>query len=279
MTAQNHLEITTLVAHALKEDIGRGDLSAQLIAPQAQARAQILSREAAVLCGVDFAKEVFNKVDPSIKQDWQLKDGDKLLPDQIFCTLAGPAHSILTAERTALNFLQTLSATATRTAYFVDLIKDTKATILDTRKTIPGLRDAQKYAVRMGGGTNHRHGLFDAILIKENHIKACGSITNAIQTAKEKFSDIKIMIEVENLHELQEAIRAHALHIMLDNFSLENIIKAVNMKPANVKLEASGGINEGNILAIAQAGVDYISLGTLTKDINAVDLSLLFNQT
>ncbi len=267
--------LNPLIALALQEDIGSGDLSAQLIDAHQISRADIISREAAILCGVEFAKSVFEQVDKTIIQDWRLKDGDMIKPNQIIASFEGPSRSILTAERTALNFLQTLSATATRTAYFVDLIKGTKTILLDTRKTIPGLRAAQKYAVTVGGGTNHRQGLYDAILIKENHIKACGSIKNAIHVTSAQ-DGIKVMIEVENLAELSEAISAGATHIMLDNFSIENIIKAVKMKPPSVKLEASGGINEHSIQQIANTGIDYISLGTITKNITSIDLSLLF---
>jgi nicotinate-nucleotide pyrophosphorylase (carboxylating) len=267
--------ITPIVSLALAEDLGHGDCSAQLIDEHTNASAHILTQEAATLCGVSYANEVFQQVDPRIQAHWQAKDGDKLVANQVFCTLTGPARGLLTAERTALNFLQTLSATATRTAYFVNLIKDTHTIILDTRKTIPGLRAAQKYAVTMGGAQNHRQGLFDAILIKENHIMACGSISAAIKACQNQ-PDIKMMIEVENLAELDEAIDAGSTHIMLDNFSLDLIQQAVNRKPAHVKLEASGGINEHNIRAIAELGVDYISLGTLTKDIQAIDLSMRF---
>ncbi len=267
--------ISSLVAQALKEDIGTGDLSAALINENTQARAQIQSLEAAILCGKDFAYEVFKQVDPKVQVSWLASDGDKLHVQQVFCTLEGPARSILTAERTALNYLQTLSATATRTAYFVALINNTKTVLLDTRKTIPGLRAAQKYAVTIGGGQNHRQGLFDALLIKENHIIACGGISAAL-TAAQQQTGIKVMIEVENLAELNEAINAKATHIMLDNFSLDAIKQAIALRPNTVKLEASGGINEHNIQAIAQTGVDYISLGTLTKDIKAIDLSMRF---
>jgi nicotinate-nucleotide pyrophosphorylase (carboxylating) len=266
-------EITSLVSAALLEDIGPGDCSARLIDEDKQATAQILSRETAVLCGVDFAKEVFKQVDPTLAQDWHQQDGEHLIPNQVFCTLQGSARSLLTAERTALNFLQMLSATATRTAYFVDLIKETGTVLLDTRKTIPGLRAAQKYAVKIGGGQNHRQGLFDAILIKENHIIACGSIAGALSACQQQ-PGVNIIIEVENLAELTQAMDAGAAHIMLDNFSLEMINQAVKIKPTHIKLEASGGINEHNILAIARTGVDYISLGTLTKDIKAIDLSM-----
>ncbi len=264
-----------LITMALLEDIGSGDLSARLIPVHTDVRAQILSREAAVLCGAPYATEVFNQVNPAIKLTWIAQDGDHLIPNQVFCTLAGPAQGILSAERTALNFLQTLSATASRTAYFVKLIKDTDAVLLDTRKTLPNLRVAQKYAVKTGGAENHRLGLFDAVLIKENHIAACGSITKAIAACKKTSPTAKMIIEVENLSQLQEAIAAGAAHIMLDNFSLPLIKKAVLMKPEGVKLEASGGINEENIREVAETGVDYISLGTLTKDIEAIDLSLI----
>ncbi len=270
----NRNEIAALVTAALREDIGTGDLSAALIDASTKATAHIMTRESAVLCGTPWASEVFKQVDPMIVQNWQAEDGDKLAPSQIICTLTGAAANLLTAERTALNFLQTLSATATRTAYFVDLIRDTHTVLLDTRKTIPGLRFAQKYAVRVGGGQNHRQGLFDAILIKENHIMACGSISAAIKKCEN--AHVKVIVEVENLDELREAIAAGATHIMLDNFSVDLIKKAVGIKYGGVKLEASGGVNEYNIREIALAGVDYISLGTLTKDIHAVDLSMRF---
>ncbi|HLF66442.1 MAG TPA: carboxylating nicotinate-nucleotide diphosphorylase [Gammaproteobacteria bacterium] len=262
-----------LIRLALAEDIGSGDLSAQLIPADTWVAAQILTRSPAILCGAPYAREVFHQVDATIKLNWLAKEGDALLPNQVFCTIKGPARSVLTAERTALNFLQTLSATATRTAYFVELINDTGAVLLDTRKTLPNLRMAQKYAVKTGGGENHRLGLFDAVLIKENHIAACGSLTQAIAACQRHFST-KMIVEVENLTQLAEAIAAGAVHIMLDNFSLALLKEAVLMKPAGVKLEASGGINEENIRDIANTGVDYLSLGTLTKDIQAIDLSL-----
>lgn len=274
MITDLYAKISPLVTLALDEDIGPGDCSARLIKPATLATAQILSRQRAVLCGLEFARETFKQVDYHIIQDWQAQDGDRLEPNHVFCILKGPAHSLLTAERTALNFLQTLSATATRTAYFVDLVKDTQVILLDTRKTIPGLRFAQKYAVRVGGGDNHRQGLFDAVLIKENHITACGSVTLAIQACFQQFPHLKMVVEVENIAQLQEAILAGTTHIMLDNFSVEAIQEAVKLKPLQVKLEASGGINEANIRAIAQTGIDYISLGTLTKDIQAIDLSM-----
>lgn len=272
----NPIDISNLVTSALTEDIGTGDLSAELIDAHQISKAHIISRQNAILCGVDYAKTVFTQVDPDIIQNWYFKDGDKLKPNTSIVTLEGRSRSILTAERSALNFLQLLSATASRTAYFVDLIKDTDTILLDTRKTIPGLRNAQKYAVTVGGGTNHRQGLYDAILIKENHIKASGSIANALQHCFKKFPHYKIMIEVENLSELEQAISAGAKHIMLDNFSIIDIQEAIKTKPSDIKLEVSGGVNERNIVEIAQTGVDYISLGTLTKDIKAIDLSLLF---
>lgn len=276
MLASLQSDIVNLVARAIQEDVGAQDASACLIPKDNLARAQIKTRQAAILCGIPYATEVFTQVDSTIKVTWHAQDGDKIQRDQIFCTLEGPARSILTAERTALNFLQTLSGTATRTAYFVDLIKNTKTVLLDTRKTIPGLRAAQKYAVRMGGGTNHRQGLFDAVLIKENHIIACGSITAAIQSHQTQQPHIRLMIEVENIDELHEAITAGATHILCDNFSHAMLQEAVALKPSLVKIEASGGITAQNILMIAKTGVDYISLGTLTKDVEAVDLSLLF---
>ncbi len=265
-------EIIANVKTALAEDVGSGDITAELIPNDSLAAATLISREHAVLSGCAWFNEVFNHLDETIKIEWHIADGDVITPDQILCQIDGPARSILTGERTAINFLQTLSATTTTVASYVDLIKDTKTKILDTRKTIPGLRLAQKYAVTCGGGFNHRIGLYDAILIKENHILAAGSITEAIKQAKKKNGPVEI--EVETLLELEEALTAKADQILLDNFNLEQLVKAVTITQGRAKLEASGNIDKHTIRAIAETGVDYISIGALTKHIRAIDFSM-----
>lgn len=268
--------INQSVRIALTEDMGSGDITGLLVPAAQQAKAQIISRQPAVICGIAWATEVFNQIDPEVILNWQVQDGDGVIANQLLCVLSGNARSLLTGERTALNFLQTLSGTATVTRDFVMSLADTRAKILDTRKTIPGLRLAQKYAVTCGGGCNHRLGLYDAFLIKENHIMACGSITRAIKTAKQQQPDYPVEIEVENLQELQEAIDAGADIIMLDNFDLPSLRAAVAMNQSKVKLEISGGVSKDNIRLIAETGVDYISVGALTKNIQAVDLSMRF---
>jgi len=265
-------EIIANVKSALAEDIGAGDLTTELIPNDALASAILITREHAVISGIAWFNEVFNQLNKTIKIIWQVVDGDVIAPDQTLCQIDGPAHSILTGERTAINFLQTLSGTATTVASYVVLTKNTKAKILDTRKTIPGLRIAQKYAVTCGGGTNHRIGLYDAILIKENHILAAGSITEAINLAKKKNDPVEI--EVETLHELEEALTAKADQILLDNFTLAKLVKAVTITQGRAKLEASGNINKNNLRAIAATGVDYISIGSLTKHVRAIDYSM-----
>ena len=253
-----------------------GDLTAALIPEDAQAEATVISRESAVLCGVAWFDAVFRQLDPRIHVEWRAADGDRIEPDQRLCTLRGPARAMLTGERTALNFLQALSGTATLARRYADAVAGTGATILDTRKTLPGLRLAQKYAVRCGGCQNHRIGLFDAVLIKENHIMAAGSITNAIATARRLHPGVTVEVEVENLAELEEALAARPDIVMLDNFDLATMAEAVRITAKRVKLEASGNVNFDTVRAIAETGVDYISIGGLTKDVRAVDLSMRF---
>ena len=262
------------VRRALAEDIGSGDITAALIPADRQARATIISREPAVLCGTAWADEVFRQVDPAIKVTWLAADGDPLQPDQPFCELAGPARGLLSGERCALNFIQTLSATATRSRHFADLVEGTSVKLLDTRKTLPGLRLAQKYAVTCGGCHNHRIGLFDAFLIKENHIAACGGIQAAVDQARALAPGKPVEVEVENLQELRQALEAGADIIMLDELSHADMRTAVQIAAGRAKLEASGGITEATLRSVAETGVDYISIGSLTKDIKAIDLSM-----
>jgi len=264
------------VALALAEDIGSGDLTAALIPQAAQAEATVISREPAVLCGIAWFDAVFRQLDASATMDWRAADGDRILPDQLLCVLRGPARVLLSGERTALNFLQALSGTATLARQFADAVAGTGATILDTRKTLPGLRLAQKYAVRCGGCQNHRIGLFDAVLIKENHIMAAGSISAAIAAARRLHPGVTVEVEVESLTELQEALAAGPDIVMLDNFDLQTMAEAVQRTARRVKLEASGNVNLTTVRRIAETGVDYISVGSLTKDVRAVDLSMRF---
>lgn len=266
--------ITEEVRRALAEDIGSGDITAALIPAERQAQANIISREPAILCGTAWADEVFRQLDPLIQITWLANDGDRLEPDQPFCQLSGPARSLLSGERCALNFIQTLSATATRSRYFADMVEGTQVKLLDTRKTLPGLRLAQKYAVTCGGCHNHRIGLFDAFLIKENHIAACGGIQAAVSQARALAPGKPVEVEVESLEELRQALDAGADIIMLDELSLEDMRTAVAITAGKAKLEASGGINEHSLRSVAETGVDYISIGSLTKDIKAVDLSM-----
>ncbi len=261
---------------ALAEDLGTGDLSASLIPAERTATARIITRTPGVFCGQFWVAETMQQVNAQIQIDWHVNDGDVIDAGQRLFTLAGPAASLLTAERTALNFVQLLSGTATRTAHYVALLQDHKATLLDTRKTIPGLRLAQKYAVKCGGGSNHRIGLFDAYLLKENHIAAAGSITAAVAAARANHPDKAVEVEVENLAELDEAIAADADIAMIDNFTLSDTQTAVARSAGRIKLEASGGINERTLADIAATGVDYISSGELTKTILPMDLSMRF---
>lgn len=263
------------VALALAEDVGGGDLTAALIPEDAQAEATVVSRERAVLCGAAWFDAVFQQLDPRIHIEWRAADGDRVEPDQLLCTLHGPARALLTGERTALNFLQALSGTATLARRYADLVAGTGATILDTRKTLPGLRLAQKYAVKVGGGTNHRIGLYDGILIKENHIIAAGSIRAVIEQARAIApSNVFIEVEVETLDQLREALAAGARMILLDNMDLDQMREAVRLNEGRAELEASGGVNLQRVRAIAETGVDRISIGSLTKDVRAIDLSL-----
>lgn len=270
-------DITRSVRDALTEDIGSGDITAELIDQNTQYHATVITRENAILCGVDWVNESFNQLDPSVDITWAAKDGDRIEPNQTLFTIKGSARSILTAERTALNFLQLLSGTATLCDRYASMVQHTKVKLLDTRKTIPGLRTAQKYAVSCGGCYNHRIGLYDAYLIKENHIAACGSITAAISQAKTNHADIPVEIEVENLSEFAQALDAKADIIMLDNFSIADLEQAVKENQERAKLEASGNVNEDTLAGLAATGVDYISIGGLTKNVTAVDLSMRFS--
>jgi nicotinate-nucleotide pyrophosphorylase (carboxylating) len=268
-------EIIENVKTALNEDVGSGDVTADLVEPHTIAEATLTCRDNAILCGIDWFNEVFNQVDNSIDITWQASDGDKIKTNQIICVLTGPVRSILTGERTAINFLQTLSGVSTNVAAFISRVKNTKTKILDTRKTLPGLRYAQKYAVTIGGGVNHRFGLYDEILIKENHILASGSIEETVKKAKEK--KLPVTIEVENLSQLESALETGVDRIMLDNFSTSNIHRAVVMAKGKIKLEASGNTTIHNVHTIAETGVDYVSIGALTKNIQAIDFSMLIN--
>ncbi|MGH8670474.1 MAG: carboxylating nicotinate-nucleotide diphosphorylase [Burkholderiales bacterium] len=263
------------VTAALAEDLGTGDLAAPLIAPEKQAQARVVSRESAVLCGSAWFEACFRRLDPNIKIDWHARDGERIEAGRTLCNLAGNARALLSAERCALNFLQILSATATRTRRYVEAVEGFAVQIMDTRKTVPGLRFAQKYAVRTGGGINQRSGLYDAALIKENHIAVAGGVANALRCAQAALAaGISVQIEVENTAQLQDALGAGAKRVLLDNFSLEALRQAVHLNAGRALLEASGGINLDNIRAIAQTGVDRISVGDLTKNITAVDFSM-----
>lgn len=269
--------IAQQVATALAEDIGRADWTAMLIAADQIGRATVVVREAAVICGQAWFAACFEQVDRRVRIDWRVAEGDHVAANTALCDITGPARALLTAERSALNFLQTLSAVATETSHYVALINGTRAHIHDTRKTLPGLRLAQKYAVRVGGGENQRIGLYDGILIKENHIAAAGGIRPALEAAfKLAPADVTIQIEVENLAELEEALAAGAKSILLDNMSLADMATAVVRSAGKAVLEASGGVDQQSVRAIAETGVDRISIGKLTKDIRAIDLSMRF---
>jgi nicotinate-nucleotide pyrophosphorylase (carboxylating) len=270
-------EINDLVARALAEDLGSGDLTAALVPANARAQARVIGRAPGVIAGTAWFDAVFQRLDRAIELDWRAADGDRVAADQTLCALHGQARAILSAERTALNLLQTLSGTATATRHYADAIAGTGARILDTRKTLPGLRRAQKYAVTCGGGQNHRLGLYDAVLIKENHIVAAGSIGAAVAAARSAGAGAFVEVEVESLEQLAEALAAGPDRILLDNFDLPMLREAVRMKTARVRLEASGGITLDNIRAVAETGVDDISIGALTKDVRALDLSLLLD--
>ena len=268
------------VAFALAEDVGNGDLTASLVPTETRAHATIITREEAIVCGTAWVDEVFRQLDPSIQITWHCIDGQRMKPNALLCELEGSARTLLTGERTALNYLQTLSGTATLTRRYVDAIVNTGCRILDTRKTLPGLRRAQKYAVLCGGGTNHRIGLFDAILVKENHIIAAGSIAAAVEQARATAGELMVEIEVETLDELEQALLTDIDRILLDNFSLDELVSAVKLKIArkgyHVQLEASGNVSLETIRDIARTGVDFISVGSLTKHVTAIDLSMRF---
>ena len=264
------------VERTLAEDIGSGDVTAVLIPETVIARATVISRESAVLCGTAWFDAVFRRLEPAIAVTWYKHDGDAVSSGDSLCKLHGPARPMLTGERTALNFLQTLSGTATLARRYADAVKGSGAVVLDTRKTIPGLRNAQKYAVAVGGCRNHRHGLYDGVLIKENHIMAAGSIGAAVAQARRQASGLPIEVEVENIGQLEEALAAGAELVLLDNFSEDQLRAAVSVNARRSRLEASGGVTLENIKTIAATGVDYISTGALTKDIHAVDLSMRF---
>ena len=262
------------IAAALTEDIGSGDWTAMLLPEEAQVNARVVVREDAVLCGAPWFEGAMMQVDPKIRIDWLFAEGDLMPANAEVCRISGPARSLMTAERPALNFLQLLSGVATTTRDYVKLIEGTKAAILDTRKTLPGLRLAQKYAVRVGGGKNQRLALYDGILIKENHIAAAGSIRAALEAAHALHAGVSIQIEVESLDELQQALDAGAISVLLDNFSTQMMRDAVAMTAGRAVLEASGGVNRDSVRAIAETGVDRISIGSLTKDVKATDYSL-----
>ncbi len=267
-------EIEAIVRRALLEDIGSGDIPAQLIPAERLAKATIITRENCVISGTAWVDAVFRQLDPRVAVHWQVKDGDRARPNQILFTLEGPARSLLSGERSALNFLQLLSGVATHAQFLADKVAHTQVKLLDTRKTLPGLRLAQKYAVTCGGCHNHRIGLYDAFLIKENHIAASGGIAEAITAAHRIAPGKPVEIEVESLAELKQALDAGADIIMLDELSLDDMREAVRLNAGRAKLEASGGINESTLLVVAETGVDYISIGAMTKDVKAVDLSM-----
>lgn len=275
LSEQLRVEIQRNIAASLAEDIGTGDLTARLIAPDTEARGRVITREDAVICGTAWFDAAFAALSPAAVVHWHVKDGDTVKAGQLLCEIIARARVLLTAERTALNFLQLLSGTATVTRRFVEAVAGTQAKIVDTRKTLPGLRLAQKYAVAIGGGTNHRVGLYDGILIKENHIIAAGGIREVVEQARAIApSNVFIEVEVENLDQLREALEAGVRMILLDNMSLAEMREAVAITAGRAELEASGGVNLERVRAIAETGVDRISIGTLTKDVRALDLSL-----
>lgn len=278
-----HQDIPANVTFALQEDLGGNinidsDISGQLLTKNQLATAKIITREDGIFCGMRWVEQMFQQLDQSVQLKWQVRDGDKIKSGQILCTIEGDAHILLLAERVALNFLQTLSGVATKTAHYVEILQGTEVKLLDTRKTIPGLRSALKYAVLCGGGFNHRLGLFDAYLIKENHIIAAGNITSAIKKARLAHTNVPIELEVENINELIEAIEAKADIVMLDNFTISMMQEAVMIAQGKVALEVSGNITLKTLKEYAKTGVDYISVGALTKNIRAIDLSMRFHE-
>ncbi|MEE4202615.1 MAG: carboxylating nicotinate-nucleotide diphosphorylase [Halieaceae bacterium] len=274
----NHRDIQKSVTFALEEDIGSGDVTAGLVTAETEAQAKVITREAGVLCGVAFVNEVFQQLDPSVTVEWQVADGNTIAAGDHLFTVKGNARAILTGERTALNFLQLLSGTATRCRSYADQVAGTRVKLLDTRKTIPGLRLAQKYAVTCGGCHNHRIGLYDAFLIKENHIEACGGIAEAVAEARRQSPGTPVEVEVESLDELQAALAAGADRIMLDNFAIATMKEAVQLTAGRAELEASGNVTRENLREIAETGVDFISIGALTKGVEPLDLSMRFEQ-
>lgn len=275
LTDQIRIEIQRNVAASLTEDVGTGDLTAQLIAADAEARGRVITREAAIICGTAWFDATFAALDPESIVSWHVRDGEAVEAGQVLCDIDAGARVLLTAERTALNFLQLLSGTATVTRRFVDAVSGTRARIVDTRKTLPGLRLAQKYAVMIGGGTNHRIGLYDGILIKENHIIAAGNIARVLERARAIApASAFIEIEVETLDQLREALNAGAEMVLLDNMDLATMREAVSINAGRAELEASGGVSLDRVREIAETGVDRISVGSLTKDVRALDLSL-----
>jgi nicotinate-nucleotide pyrophosphorylase (carboxylating) len=267
------------IERALEEDIGSGDLTAALIPLGCCGRATVITRENAIICGIPYVDGTFARIDPKVRIQWKIAEGGAAIANQTLVDITGPARALLTGERTALNFLQLLSGTATATHAHVELLKGTACRLLDTRKTLPGLRTAQKYAVRVGGGQNHRIGLFDGILIKENHIMAAGSIARAVAAARAAGTTVPVEVEVESLEELRQAIAAGADIAMLDDFPLETMAEAVAINraaPRPLKIEASGGVTKDTIHDIAQTGVDYVSVGSITKHVRAIDLSMRF---
>jgi len=270
-------DLATTVASALREDIGNGDLTASLVPADSSASARVISRESAVICGRPWVDAVFSQIDAGISVEWQVAEGARVAPGDVVIKVHGSARSLLTAERSALNFLQTLSGVATTARRYADLVRHTGVKLLDTRKTLPGLRLAQKYAVQCGGCHNHRMGLYDAYLIKENHIAACGSITAAVAMARRLEAGAPVEVEVQTLAELDEALAAAADIVMLDNFSLDLVRAAVKQTRGRARLEASGGVDDESLAAVAETGVDYISIGALTKHVRAIDLSMLFD--
>jgi nicotinate-nucleotide pyrophosphorylase (carboxylating) len=269
-------QIINQAANALDEDIGSGDISSALIDTDASLETELWVREDAILCGCQWFDEVFRQCDANISINWLIGDGERVTANSVVCEVSGPARGLLSAERSALNFLQTLSGTATVTRSYADLIAHTRCKILDTRKTIPQLRSAQKYAVLCGGGSNHRIGLFDAFLIKENHLAACGGIANAVSRARQLHPQKFLEVEVENLEQLQQAIDAGVERAMLDNFPIEEMKQAIALTDQRIQLEASGNIEREQLVEIAECGVDFISIGALTKNLRAIDFSLRY---
>ncbi|NYT52574.1 MAG: carboxylating nicotinate-nucleotide diphosphorylase [Candidatus Vesicomyosocius endoextente] len=276
MSLSTNKYILNSVVLALDEDLGTGDVSADLLLDKINT-AEIISRESGIICGIEYAQSTFLLLNENLKLYWKVKDGEDINPGQVLCVLIGSSKAIISAERVALNFLQMLSSVATRTHYLVNKINHTNAQLLDTRKTIIGLRLAQKYAVKCGGGVNHRMGLYDCIILKENHIVALGSITLSVKTAIEKYPNLPLIVEVEDLNQLQEVLKLSGVtRALCDNFLISDLIQAVVMAKGKLPLEASGNINESTIVEVANTGIDFISIGSITKNIQAIDLSLRF---